>query len=100
MAADKQQRWEVLFSGHVQGVGFRYTTRRIAQDFAVKGFVKNLDDGRVQVVAEGTRGELTAFVRQIEHALRVHIDSKTVDVSEPVIGSVVANEDSQFEIQF
>ena len=48
-----QQRREVYFSGRVQGVGFRYTVRMVASRFAVTGFVKNLPDGRVQLVAEG-----------------------------------------------
>jgi acylphosphatase len=100
VAAENLQRWEILFTGHVQGVGFRYATRRIAQDFAVSGFVKNLSDGRVQVVAEGTRGELTAFVRQIEQAMRDHIDSKTVDVGVPEIRPAAAKGNNQFEIQY
>ena len=52
------QRIEVYFSGHVQGVGFRYRTHQAASQFDVKGFVMNLPDGRVQLVAEGTKSEL------------------------------------------
>jgi acylphosphatase len=51
----------VYFSGEVQGVGFRARTRRIARDFEVTGFVRNLDDGRVELVAEGTPGEVDKF---------------------------------------
>ena len=43
----------VLFQGHVQGVGFRYATHGLAQRFAVAGYVRNLADGRVELVAEG-----------------------------------------------
>ena len=41
------------FSGHVQGVGFRWTARRVAGGFAVTGTVENLPDGRVRLVLEG-----------------------------------------------
>jgi acylphosphatase len=44
------QRREVHYSGHVQGVGFRYTTRSIARGYEVTGFVQNLEDGRVSRV--------------------------------------------------
>ncbi|NQU22470.1 MAG: acylphosphatase [Candidatus Nealsonbacteria bacterium] len=56
---------EVYFSGRVQGVGFRYTVRMIAGQFAVAGFVRNLPDGRVQLVAEGTADELGRFLDAI-----------------------------------
>ncbi len=51
----------VFFSGHVQGVGFRYTARQVAQGFEVTGLVRNLLDGRVELLAEGDREELQAF---------------------------------------
>ncbi|MBL8829940.1 MAG: acylphosphatase, partial [Planctomycetaceae bacterium] len=46
-------RRRVLFHGRVQGVGFRVTTRSIAQRFAVTGWVRNLPDGSVELLAEG-----------------------------------------------
>ena len=51
------QRRKVHFRGRVQGVGFRYTVRGVASGFAVTGYVKNLPDGRVLVVAEGLSQE-------------------------------------------
>ena len=56
----------VLFSGHVQGVGFRYTARTVATGFEISGTIRNLHDGRVELVAEGLRPELEAF-RQALH---------------------------------
>jgi len=56
----------VYFSGHVQGVGFRYTARWVARDFGVVGFVRNLPDGRVHLVAEGEPDELNLFVEAIQ----------------------------------
>jgi acylphosphatase len=51
----------ILYSGYVQGVGFRYTARATAAGFEVAGTVRNLADGRVELVAEGERAELDAF---------------------------------------
>ena len=61
-------RLRVHFSGHVQGVGFRYTVQRLALGFDVTGWVKNLSDGRVEMLIEGERGELEAFQAAIPNA--------------------------------
>ena len=68
------------FTGHVQGVGFRYTTESIASRFTVTGFVRNLPDGRVEAIAEGTRCELDRFRQAIENGMRGHIQQ--IDVTE------------------
>jgi len=60
------QRREVYYSGRVQGVGFRYTARSIAQQFAVTGYVKNLPDSRVELVVEGPSEEIRAMLRAIQ----------------------------------
>ena len=52
---------QVYYTGRVQGVGFRYQTREVAAGYEVTGFVRNLPDGRVELVAEGERQELTEF---------------------------------------
>jgi acylphosphatase len=51
----------VYYSGRVQGVGFRYNAKSVAMGFEVTGTVRNLDDGRVKLIAEGLREELEAF---------------------------------------
>lgn len=51
----------VFYSGRVQGVGFRYTTKTTAAGFELTGIVRNLADGRVELIAEGSRQELDAF---------------------------------------
>jgi acylphosphatase len=58
----------VLYSGHVQGVGFRYTTKTVATGFDIAGTVRNLPDGRVELVAEGQRPELEAFRTALQDA--------------------------------
>jgi acylphosphatase len=61
-----QERRRVYYSGRVQGVGFRYTAHRLAQGFDVSGFVRNLDDGRVELLAEGDPAELERFLGAIQ----------------------------------
>ena len=51
----------ILYTGRVQGVGFRYTVKVLTTGYEVVGKVANLPDGRVELVAEGTREELEAF---------------------------------------
>lgn len=58
----------VLYSGHVQGVGFRYTAKSAARGFDVAGTVRNLTDGRVELIVEGARAELEEFRRAIRDA--------------------------------
>jgi len=61
-----RQRWHNFYSGRVQGVGFRYTVKALATGFDVTGSVRNLSDGRVELVAEGDRNELEAFGKAIQ----------------------------------
>jgi acylphosphatase len=61
----KRQRVRVYYSGRVQGVGFRYTVKSLVPGFEVTGTVRNLLDGRVELVAEGTQEELDAFLQAI-----------------------------------
>jgi acylphosphatase len=63
----------VFFSGHVQGVGFRYSVLQVAKEFEVAGFVSNLADGRVQVEAEGTRDDVAAFVDAVQEKMHGYI---------------------------
>ena len=53
---------EVYLSGVVQGVGFRYFTKKVARELGVKGYVKNLSDGRVYVYAVGEAATLDKFI--------------------------------------
>jgi acylphosphatase len=63
-----RQRVTNYYSGRVQGVGFRYATRNVATGFEVTGAVRNLDDGRVELVAEGSKEELDAFLVAIRES--------------------------------
>ena len=57
---------EIYVEGVVQGVGFRYFTQRIAKEIGIKGFVKNLPDGRVYIVAEGSKEQLDKFMSYVK----------------------------------
>ena len=63
----------VFFSGHVQGVGFRYSVLQVAREFDVAGFVVNLPDGRVHLEAEGEAGEVKAFITVVEERMHGYI---------------------------
>ena len=77
------ERREIWFSGRVQGVGFRYTTNQLAARFAVTGFVKNSSDGRVQLVVEGAKQEITDLISAIQSRMADHIRNTEQTVSKP-----------------
>ncbi|HUR45620.1 MAG TPA: acylphosphatase [Candidatus Saccharimonadales bacterium] len=63
-----KQQMQILYEGRVQGVGFRYTTKALACGFEVTGTVRNMNDGRVELLAEGEREELEAFLESIRES--------------------------------
>ncbi len=63
-----RRRLHVLYGGRVQGVGFRYTAKSVATGYEVTGAVRNLQDGRVELLAEGTQDELEAFKLAIQES--------------------------------
>lgn len=60
----------LLIDGMVQGVGFRYYVHRSARRHLLSGWVKNLEDGKVEVVAEGDEEELRLFIKEMEKGSR------------------------------
>ena len=77
------ERREIHFSGRVQGVGFRFTTRAIAARHPVVGFVKNLSDGRVLLVAEGVPEALDRFVDEVRAEMQRYLVDVDVAVGPP-----------------
>lgn len=63
----------VYFSGHVQGVGFRYAALQVAKEFEVAGFVQNLADGRVVLEAEGRAGVVDEFVLAVGERMHGYV---------------------------
>jgi len=71
---------QVFYEGRVQGVGFRWTAKRIAQGFDVTGSVRNLPDGRVELQVSGDRTEVAGFLEEIrESTLAGHITAEHID---------------------
>ena len=69
---------QVFFEGRVQGVGFRWTVRHIAKGFEIKGWIRNLVDGRVELQVAGDEHEVRAFLDAIHQSeLRSHIRKTT-----------------------
>lgn len=64
-----RSRMVAIFAGRVQGVGFRATTRHLASSLPVTGYVKNLSDGTVQLVADGERADLEKLLLEIRGEL-------------------------------
>ncbi len=60
--SNEMQRVHVIISGKVQGVLFRANTKRQAELIGVKGWVRNLDDDKVEAVAEGSEEQIKKFV--------------------------------------
>jgi acylphosphatase len=65
---------QVHYEGNVQGVGFRYLVKNLACEYDVSGSVKNLPDGRVELVASGDASEVKGFLEGIRtSSLKGHI---------------------------
>ena len=60
-----KKRVHIFYSGRVQGVGFRLTAEETAQEFGIVGWVKNLRDGRVELVGEAEEAALTNFLEAV-----------------------------------
>lgn len=68
-----KRRLLALFSGTVQGVGFRFTAERMARRFPVTGYVRNLRNGKVELVAEGEEESVQEFLKAVREAFQPYI---------------------------
>ncbi len=64
--SEATHRAHVIYSGRVQGVGFRYTAEKMALDLGLVGWVKNLPNGSVEIIVEGAKSELETFLSEIQ----------------------------------
>lgn len=79
---------QVFYEGRVQGVGFRFTVKQLARGYDVIGWVRNLDDGRVELQCSGEVEEVEAFLEGIvESQLKAHIRGVTASVIPPLAGT-------------
>jgi acylphosphatase len=67
-----------VYSGRVQGVGFRYAVVELAADFDVSGYVRNLPEGTVEVLAEGPADDVEEFLTAIERRMAGYIHDKSI----------------------
>jgi acylphosphatase len=78
---------QIFYEGRVQGVGFRYTVKNIARGYDVVGWVRNLDDGRVELQVTGGPDEVDGFINAVaESELKSHIKHATMHSIAPLAG--------------
>jgi len=89
-----KKQLHVFYSGRVQGIGFRYTVLDIARQQKVCGWVKNLDDSRVEVLAEASEDILNDFLQEINQHFSRYIQDADIEWLS------VSGEFSDFQIKF
>jgi acylphosphatase len=84
MTQDSVTRARIVVDGAVQGVGFRYNVRFIARNYNLVGYVKNLEDGTVEIVCEGTRSNIDSFATEVKNMKEpASIDRLDITFEEP-----------------
>ena len=72
----------ITFSGRVQGVGFRFTAQRIALRYELKGFVRNLPNGNVEMLAQGPAEDISNCLRDISETFKAGLrDTKIIEIT-------------------
>ena len=89
-----QEQRLICFYGSVQGVGFRWTTNRVASRFPVWGWVRNRSDGSVELVVEGELEVLDDFLQALRQAMVGNIRKETTQTA-PAAGTLTG-----FEIRY
>lgn len=75
----EQTAKHILFSGQVQGVGFRYTANRIARRYNLTGFVQNLPDGDVEILAQGSEQDIKKYIADIQDSFKGYIQDTKME---------------------
>lgn len=88
---DETKRYRMIFSGLVQGVGFRYETWAIAQKLGLTGFVENLPEGTVYAEIQGPENKILYLVECLKAVPRIHIENLQLD-------EIELKEENHFEI--
>jgi acylphosphatase len=85
MSSSSNHSERIVFSGRVQGVGFRYSTSSIAKRHPIVGYVRNLPDGTVETIVQGSTKAISDFLSEISSRFRHNltgIDRSTVSAGE------------------
>jgi acylphosphatase len=69
----------IVYSGVVQGVGFRFTAQRKAKERNLAGWVRNLSDGRVEILVEGSKEKIQNFLDDLDASFGEYIKSKQIN---------------------
>lgn len=73
-----RKRAHVYYSGRVQGVGFRFTAVDVARPYKIRGFVRNIAGGRVELVAEGEEGEVRLYLAELSRTMGKYVRDENV----------------------
>ncbi len=69
---------DIFYSGTVQGVGFRYAVERFASGLKLTGWVRNLPDGRVEILGEGPKEDIERLIQQVDARFGGYIKEKKI----------------------
>ena len=89
--SDEIRRYDIIFSGRVQGVGFRYETWRLAQKLGLVGYVENLPDETVHAEIQGPKDKILQLIDSLKSIPRIYIDQVVID-------ELGLKKDSEFKI--
>jgi acylphosphatase len=89
-----RKRYHLFFSGTVQGVGFRYTARALAEKHSINGWVANLIDGRVELEIEGENSDINSFMNDLREEFKSYLTTIEKEELAPL------NEETGFHIKF
>jgi len=78
-----KQQIHAYYTGRVQGIGFRFTAENVAQQMGVNGWVKNLRDGRVEIIAEAQEETLRKFLEKLSKDFAQYIQDVEVEWGAP-----------------
>ncbi|MFA6281467.1 MAG: acylphosphatase [Candidatus Omnitrophota bacterium] len=89
-----QKRYHLFFTGSVQGVGFRYTARALAEKYSINGWVANLTDGRVELEIEGKESDIDNFLSDLGGEFKNYLSKTQKEELTPL------NQSNGFHIKF
>lgn len=88
------KRYHVIFKGRVQGVGFRFQVKMLADQLGLTGTVRNMYDGSVDVYIQGSENKIMYFFKGLEYIKFAVIDSKNIYEVNPI------EDESEFDIVY
>lgn len=89
--ADEKRRYRIIFSGIVQGVGFRVEVWQIARKLGLTGFAKNLSNGDVYTEMQGQKNKIMYVISYMKSIPRIHIEDVCID-------EIEWKEEDEFEV--